>query len=126
MAGLDPTERVRFRTLIASLTADRTVLLSTHIIADIEAGTDRVVLLKGGRLLADTTTSGLLQRARGHVWEIRRNLETARRLQASQPISSLVTGPEGVLLRLVADTAPLPEARPADPSLEDAYLLAIR
>ena len=56
MAGLDPTERVRFRTLIASLTADRTVLLSTHIIADIEAVTDRVVLLKGGRLrlVADT------------------------------------------------------------------------
>ena len=124
-AGLDPTERVRFRTLIASLTGDRTVLLSTHIIADIEAVTAHVVLLKAGRLVADTTTGALITAARGRVWEIRTDAATARRLQASHPISSLVTGSDGVRVRVLGDRAPVSGASRAEPTLEDAYLLAI-
>jgi ABC-2 type transport system ATP-binding protein len=125
-AGLDPTERVRFRTLIASLTGDRTVLLSTHIIADIEAVTAHLVLLKAGHLLADTMTHSLINAARGRVWEVQTDAEAARRLQATHPISSLITGSNGVVVRVVGDKEPLAGSRPVEPTLEDAYLLAMR
>ncbi len=59
-AGLDPAERVRFRTLLASLTSNRIIILSTHIISDVEAVASRLVILQEGRVLADTTPEALL------------------------------------------------------------------
>jgi hypothetical protein len=64
--------------------------------------------------------------ARGRVWEIRTDAATARRLQADHPISSLLTSSNGVLVRVLGETAPLAGASPSEPTLEDAYLVAIR
>ena len=69
-AGLDPAERVRFRTLLSSLTADRLIILSTHIIGDVEAVANRLVVLDRGHIIADTTPSELLRRAAGQVWSL--------------------------------------------------------
>jgi ABC-type multidrug transport system ATPase subunit len=122
-AGLDPEERVRFRTLLASLTASRIILLSTHIVADVEAVATRLVILRDGRLLADTTPDALLARAVGKVWTVTVDPATAQRMQASERISAMVSRPNGVLLRVVGETRPHPAAAPAEPTLEDAYLL---
>ena len=65
-AGLDPAERVRFRTLLASLTSNRIIILSTHIISDVEAVANRLVILQEGRVLADTTPEALLAT---HRWQ---------------------------------------------------------
>jgi ABC-2 type transport system ATP-binding protein len=123
-AGLDPEERVRFRTLLAGLTASRIVLLSTHIVGDVEAVATRLVILREGRVLADTTPEELLARAAGTVWTVTVDPATAQRLQAAYRVSALVSRPSGVQLRIVSATRPHEAADVVEPSLEDAYLLA--
>ena len=124
-AGLDPAERVRFRTLLASLTADRLVILSTHIIGDVEAVANRLVVLNQGRVVADTPPEALLAGAVGHVWSVTTDPATALRLQAQYQVSAMLQQPRGVTLRIVSTSLPHEAAVPADPTLEDAYLLAI-
>jgi ABC-2 type transport system ATP-binding protein len=123
-AGLDPAERVRFRTLLASLTRDRVILLSTHIISDVEAVASRLVILQEGRVLADTTPEALLANTVGKVWSVTTDLATAIQLQATSQVSTLVNQLGGVTLRLISVTRPHAAAVVVDPSLEDAYLLA--
>ncbi len=122
-AGLDPAERIRFRTLLGSLTSDRLIILSTHILGDVEAVATRLVLLKAGRILADLTPDALLTAASGHVWTLTTDPDTATALQATHTVSALVQAPTGITLRIVSRTPPHPEATPAAPTLEDAYLL---
>ncbi|HZU71066.1 MAG TPA: ABC transporter ATP-binding protein [Ktedonobacteraceae bacterium] len=121
-AGLDPEERVRFRTLLASLTASRIILLSTHIVGDVEAVASRLVVLREGRILTDTTPQGLLTQANGKVWEITVDPATAQRLQMASRVSTMISKPEGVYLRLISASRPHEDARSAEPNLEEALL----
>ena len=123
-AGLDPAERVRFRTLLASLTRNRIVLLSTHIISDVEAVASRLVILQQGRVLSDTTPEELLAKTRGAVWSVTVDHATALQLQAHSQVSTMVTQMSGITLRLVSATRPHETAVVVDPNLEEAYLLA--
>ncbi len=122
-AGLDPAERVRFRTLLASLTSNRIIILSTHIIGDVEAVANRLVILQEGRMLADTTPDKLLASATGKVWSVTVDQTTAMRLQTAYQVSTMVNQMGGITLRLVSATRPHDAAVPVDPSLEEAYLL---
>jgi ABC-type multidrug transport system ATPase subunit len=122
-AGLDPEERVRFRTLLSSLTADRLIVLSTHIITDVEAVATRLVLLKEGRVQSDTTPEKLMGETAGQVWTVTLDADRARRLQAVYKVSGLVNSPRGIILRILSAARPHEDAIPAEPSLEDAYLL---
>jgi ABC-type multidrug transport system ATPase subunit len=123
--GLDPEERVRFRTLLASFTSSRVTLLSTHIIADVEAVATRLLILREGRLLVDTTPDALLARARGKIWTAEVDLPTAERLQAGHQVSALISRPPHVQLRIVSESRPHDAAVPAEPNLEDAYLCGV-
>jgi ABC-type multidrug transport system ATPase subunit len=123
-AGLDPAERVRFRTLLAGLTHNRIIILSTHIISDVEAVASRLVIVQEGRVLADTTPEALLAQAAGSIWSVTVDQATAMQLQASYQVSSMVTQMHGVMLRIVSPARPHEAAVVADPSLEEAYLLA--
>jgi ABC-type multidrug transport system ATPase subunit len=122
-AGLDPAERVRFRTLLAGLTNSRIVLLSTHIISDVEAVANRFLILQEGRLLADTTSEALLARAAGSVWSVTVDQRTALHLQTTCQVSSMVNQMHGVTLRIVSTVRPHEAAIAVDPTLEEAYLL---
>ncbi len=124
-AGLDPAERVRFRTLLASLTRNRIILLSTHIISDVEAVASRLVILQEGRVLADTAPEELLAKTKGAVWSVTTDQATALQLQARYQVSTMVTQMHGVTLRIVSATRPHEAAVVIDPSLEDAYLRAV-
>jgi ABC-2 type transport system ATP-binding protein len=123
-AGLDPSERVRFRTLLASLTRNRIVLLSTHIISDVEAVANRLVILQQGRVLVDTTPEELLAKTTGSVWSVTTDQATALQLQESYQVSTMVSQVYGITLRIVSATRPHEAAVVVDPSLEEAYLLA--
>ena len=123
-AGLDPAERVRFRTLLASLTSNRIILLSTHIISDVEAVASRLLILQAGRVLTDTTPEALLAATVGKVWSVTVDQATAMQLQATAQVSTMVNQMHGVTLRLISATRPHEAAAVVDPSLEDAYLLA--
>jgi ABC-2 type transport system ATP-binding protein len=122
-AGLDPAERVRFRTLLASLTSNRIIILSTHIIADVEAVANRLVILQNGEMLVDTTPDSLISSAMGKVWTCFTDQVTANRLQAQYQVSALIHTPTGIHLRLLSSTCPYDGATLAEPNLEDAYLL---
>jgi len=123
-AGLDPSERVRFRTLLSSLTRNRIILLSSHIISDVEAVANRLMILQQGRMLSDTTPEALLASTAGSVWSMTVDQTTALQLQASYLVSSMVSQAHGIMLRIVSATRPHEDAVVIDPSLEDAYLLA--
>ena len=120
-AGLDPRERVRFRNPIADYAKGRTVLLSTHIVSDVEAIADEILLMKGGCIVEQGTVPQLADTARGKVWTLRTDAANAAKLEAVYNVANLRHEGEGVELRLI--TADPPEgAVPAAPTLEDVYL----
>jgi ABC-type multidrug transport system ATPase subunit len=123
--GLDPEERVRFRNLLSDLSGQRIVILSTHIVSDVEATASDIAIINRGQLLTHAAPEALLQAVSGQVWEWvipSADLPAARQRFL---ISGAVRTGEGVRLRAVAETAPAPDAQPAAPALEDAYLRLI-
>lgn len=121
-AGLDPKERVRFRNLIARLGARRTVLLSTHIVSDVEHIAGTILILKSGVLLQSGPRDAVLQAVQGKVWTCTLPPAEAEALCARYPAADTCPAGEKVALRLLADACPCPGAQPAEPTLEDLYL----
>jgi ABC-2 type transport system ATP-binding protein len=124
-AGLDPEERVRFRNLLSDLSGERTVILSTHIVSDVEATASNIALIYKGRLLVHTTPEALLRSVAGRVWEWTVPSADLQAVRQKHLVSSTVRTGEGVRLRIVGESAPAADAQPASPTLEDAYLHAI-
>ena len=120
-AGLDPEERVRFRNLLGDLAGERIVLLSTHIVSDVEATASRIVMMGQGRLLADATPESLLDRARGRVWECDVPAAEVEAMRARHLVGATLRRGDRVLARLVSGEPPA-GARSVEPTLEDAYL----
>ncbi len=123
--GLDPEERVRFRNLLADLSGERIVILSTHIVSDVEATATEIALVNEGRLLVQTSPEALLASVDGKVWEWVIPSQDLTAAKQRWLISSTVRRQEGIRIRVVADAPPGPGATPATPALEDAYLHAI-
>ncbi len=121
-AGLDPKERVRFRNLLSDYAKDKIVILSTHIVSDIEAIADKVLLMKKGNFLLQGTVSELVRKAEGKVWELEVSPEEARRWQAKVTVANLRHEGDSIVLRIVADSSPVEQAVPCEASLEDLYL----
>lgn len=121
-AGLDPEERVRFRTLLSELAGQRVVILSTHIVSDVEAVASRIVLLGQGRLVADDSPAALVDGMRGRVWELdvpAADLDTARRCWT---VGAALRRGDVMTLRVITDERPRSDARELAPTLEDVYL----
>lgn len=119
--GLDPEERIHFRNLFSRTAEDRLVLLSTHIIEDVQSVCGQLVVMDQGRVLFTGTPEALIQSAAGHVgvfWE----REAAQ--EAGLHITARVNTSQGIRCRAVADVLPR-FAQPAEPTLEDAYLYLI-
>lgn len=124
-AGLDPEERVRFRNILSDIGFGKLVILSTHIVSDIESIATRIAIMNGGSLVALATPEALLREAEGSVWEVvvpSAEFETVRR---NLKISSAVRRPDGVHARVVSDERPRPDARGVEPTLEDAFLFVM-
>ena len=120
--GLDPEERVRFRHLLSELAGDRIVLLSTHIVSDVEATAAEIAVLRSGRLLAHATPEDLLAAAEGRVWEWRVPSGELATVRERFAVSKAVRRSDGVEVRAVAPEPPAEDVRPVAPTLEDAYL----
>ncbi len=117
-AGLDPEERVRFRNLLSDMAAERTIILSTHIVEDISQSCNDLAVLKGGRVVFRGAPSDLIERARGHVWAI----TTERRPDDRLTIVSSLQLQHGVQYRVLGEANGYADATPAEPSLEDGYM----
>ena len=119
--GLDPEERIHFRNLFSRTAQDRLVLLSTHIIEDVQSVCDRLVVIHHGRILFSGTPEGLIQSAVGHVGTF---LEKDAAQERGLHITARVNTSRGVRCRAVADKLPA-YVQAEEPSLEDAYLYLI-
>ncbi|GAA4973338.1 ABC transporter ATP-binding protein [Actinoplanes utahensis] len=124
-AGLDPEERVRFRNLLSDLAADRVVMLSTHIVSDVESVASDIAVVDQGRLLCRDTPEALLRRVDGQVWELVVAADRVAGLQHRFLISRLARTAAGVRVRLLSPAPPGPDWVRVAPDLEDAYLAVI-
>jgi ABC-type multidrug transport system ATPase subunit len=124
-AGLDPEERVRFRNLLSELSGERIVILSTHIVSDVEAVATQIALIAHGQLIAYGAPETLLAAINGRVWEIVISSDMLPALRRRHLVSNAVHRSDGVHVRLIADSSPGASARTQEPSLEDAYLAAL-
>jgi ABC-type multidrug transport system ATPase subunit len=122
-AGLDPEERVRFRNLLSDLSGERIVILSTHIVSDVEATATRIALIDKGRLVAEAAPEALLKAAEGQVWEWVMPSADLAAIKDRLLISATLRRSDGVRVRAVAAEPPAPGADSVAPNLEDAYLL---
>lgn len=125
-SGLDPKERIRFRNIISSLSKDRIVILSTHIVPDVEYIADEILLMKDGRLMSAGKLELMVAEMRGKVWECYVRPEETEEYSSRYSVSNLRNTDEGVRLRIVSDHCPVEGASPADPDLEDLYLYYFR
>ena len=121
-AGLDPEERVRFRNLLAELSGQRIVILSTHIVSDVEAVATHMAIIAKGQLLIHASPEVLLQTVVGRVWDLVVNNTDLAAAQSNRLVSACIRRPDGVHLRIVSDTCPGLGAQSMLPTLEDAYL----
>lgn len=121
-AGLDPKERVRFRNLISDYADGRIVILSTHIVSDIEAIADEVLLMKKGKLVSQGTVSELTKEAEGKVWELTVSPAEAKGWQERAAVANLRHEGEQVVLRILSDEKPAEGAVSCEATLEDLYL----
>lgn len=125
-AGLDPKERVRFRNLISDYANDRIVILSTHIVSDIEAIADEVLLMRKGKLVSQGTVAELTKEAEGKVWELTITPAEAKIWQEKAAVANLRHEGEQVVLRILAEERPAEEAVCCEATLEDLYLQSFR
>lgn len=125
-AGLDPEERLRIRNLLSRLSSERTVLFSTHIIADVEASCSGVAVLDRGQLVFQGSPAELVSKASGEVWEVEADADEWLRIEGRYPVLSSRVANGRMQVRLLAADAPVPRARQAEPTLEDGYVAVIK
>ena len=126
-SGLDPRERVRFRNLVHALAADRIVILSTHIVSDVEYVADEILVMRAGSFIMRGAPAEVVATVAGKVWECHVDVRQAEALAATSCVSNVHYAADGhAVARVVADEPPVPGARPLEPTLEDVYLYVFR
>ncbi len=119
--GLDPEERMRFRHLLTELAGQRLVILSTHIVSDVEASATALAVMSAGRLRFHGTPEQLQAQAEGHVWEWTLAPERLPEVREKFTVCASLRRPDGIRVRVVGDEAPHADAQSVAPGLEDAY-----
>ena len=121
-AGLDPMERVRFRNLISELSKERIVILSTHIVSDVEYIANEIWLMKNGRLVQQGSLNDVLDSMPEKVWSLVTSQAEAAKLTKQYKVSNMKTDRDGVELRIISAQSPCDYAKVLQPNLEDIFL----
>ena len=121
-AGLDPNERIRFRNLISELAEDRLVLLSTHIVSDVEYIANQILLMRNGQIVLAGEAQELIDSMEEGVFSLYARKNDISRLMKKYKVSNLKTEHDGVELRIIAWKQPSPDAVRVDANLEDVFL----
>ena len=122
-SGLDPGERVRFRNLLSEFAHDRIVLISTHIVSDVEYIATQNAVMKDGSIIASGTTEQLVQQINGKVWNARIRPEEVARWEQQLCVVSLRNEEDGsISIRYLAEKPEVPQSQNIEPHLEDLYL----
>lgn len=122
-AGLDPKERIRIRNFISEIAEDKIVLISTHVVSDIEFIAKEILLLKNGKLIAKDTCDNLIKQIENKVYEVEIQRENLKYFQDNYRVSNLHHNEEEIIVRIVTDNPPAEyKMTQAKPTLEDLYL----
>lgn len=121
-SGLDPKERIRFRNIISSFSKNRIVILSTHIVSDVEYIADQILLMKHGELIRQGDLKQITEQVRGRVWECVTDETEAELLGQRFAVTNLKNLGDKISLRIVAQEKPVIDAVSVEPNLEDVYL----
>lgn len=121
-AGLDPNERIRFRNLISELSEERLVLLSTHIVSDVEYIAGEILLMKDGTLIRQGTADELIRSMTEKVWLCRAEKSAVPALMKNYKVSNIRTGTHGTELRIISEKSPVPGSVMEEATLEDVFL----
>ncbi len=121
-AGLDPSERIRFRNLISELSEDRIVLLSTHIVSDIEYIANDILLMKDGQLVISGTSEEIIDSMPESVWIAHVSKSSIDACLKRFKVSNVKNIPGGAELRIISRKQPTENAVQVDATLEDVFL----
>lgn len=121
-AGLDPEERVRFRNLLCEIAEDRIVILSTHIVGDIEATCENIAVLDQGEIIYKGTVSELIRLAEGRVFQAEIGKRELEELKRQCVVTSMLTLGNNVMVRFLAEEKPFASAKSCEAGVEDAYM----
>lgn len=125
-AGLDPEERIRFRNLLCDFAVDRIVILSTHIVEDIEFTCENLAILKDGSVLYQGKVSDLLKKAEGSIWSTTVDRNELEALRRKHNIISTVSEGDNIKVRILSDCKPTESSICLKPSVEDAYMKLVK
>lgn len=121
-AGLDPAERIRFRNIISKLSADRIIILATHIISDIEAIAKKVILLNRGEIVVNNTPDVLIDEIQNYVWEIQTDRKLAEELESKYLISNIQVSGDMYDVKFIAKNQPEFKCKEGRATLDDVFL----
>ena len=121
-AGLDPTERIRFKNLISRLSKDKIVILSTHIVSDLESLANEIIIMSKGKLVEKDTPYNLVEKIRGRVWKAEVSDEELSKLSKDYKIAKTFTEGNSIKVRFVGDKKPNIKTFEEEPDLEDMFL----
>lgn len=120
--GLDPEERIRFRNLLAEISRNKVIMLSTHIVGDISSTCEDIALLSRGQIKFRGHPNKLIQCATGKVWQLTVPQENFSEIKNEYPIISMIIHSDRLDLRIVGDDAAGYDAQSMEPNIEDAYV----
>jgi ABC-2 type transport system ATP-binding protein len=121
-AGLDPHERIKFRNIISAYSKDRLVLLSTHIVSDVDSIAKQVMMMEYGRVEKNMSSEDYIKQIENCVWSLRVPVERMVEFQNRAVISNVVPQGKEMEVRVIDEQRPSDDAIPVTPNLEDAYL----
>lgn len=124
-AGLDPNERIRFKNLIAEISRDKIVILSTHIVSDVEFIANEILIMRDGELVEKATPVEMLNSIRGKVHSLKIKEDLLNKVQSKFKVSNIIRDHEHIMVRVVGDESPLIdgiEVIAESPNLEDLFL----
>lgn len=125
-AGLDPEERIRFRNLLCEVAEERIVILSTHIVGDIEATCENIAIMNSGEILWQGTVSQLIKNAEGKVFTVNAEKKFLPQIKKQYIVTGMLVQSDYTTVRLISDTVPdLQGVIPAEPNAEDAYMYCL-
>lgn len=121
-AGLDPIERIRLRNLLSEISRDRTVIVATHIVPDIEYIAGNIIMMFGGNVVADSSPEALISETKGKVWSVRADIKEAEEYNRKYKVSNIFSSKDMYEMRIVSDEKPVSSAQEVYPTLEDVFL----
>lgn len=125
-AGLDPEERIRLRNLLSDFSKDKIVILSTHIVEDIEYTCENIAILNKGQIMYLGNVSSLIKKAEGKIWSIEFKNNKFEEVKKKYTLISSIYDKENVKVRILSEKKPMEEAVAVKPTMEDAYMQLIK